>query len=72
MHATIFDTPRLRARRIGPEDVAVMHAVYGDADARRWVNVASHRVLLEAGMQRGTLRPNDDGPSCWSTSATEM
>ena len=24
-------------------------------------NVASYRVLLKAGMQLGTLRPNDDG-----------
>lgn len=37
MHKYIFDTPRLRARRIGPTDVDAMHAVYGDADAMRWV-----------------------------------
>ena len=33
----IFDTPRLRVRRIGSTDVDALHAVYGDADAMRWV-----------------------------------
>lgn len=36
-HEYIFDTPRLRARRIGSADVDALHAVYGDADAMRWV-----------------------------------
>lgn len=35
--AWLFDTPRLRVRRIGPDDRDAMLAVYGDADAMRWV-----------------------------------
>lgn len=37
MTTTLFETPRLFVRRIGPADVDAMHAVYGDADAMRWV-----------------------------------
>jgi ribosomal-protein-alanine N-acetyltransferase len=33
----LFETPRLRVRRLGPADVDAMHAVYGDAEAMRWV-----------------------------------
>lgn len=35
--AIIFETSRLAARRIGHADLAVMHGVYGDAEAMRWV-----------------------------------
>lgn len=35
--AWLFETPRLRARRIQPDDCDAMLAVYGDADAMRWV-----------------------------------
>jgi hypothetical protein len=37
MSDTIFDTARLRARRLQPGDLDAMSAVYGDADAMRWV-----------------------------------
>ena len=33
----LFDTPRLRVRRIEAGDGGAMLAVYGDADAMRWV-----------------------------------
>lgn len=33
----LFDTPRLRVRRIGPGDAQAMLAVYGDAEAMHWV-----------------------------------
>jgi ribosomal-protein-alanine N-acetyltransferase len=33
----LFETPRLRVRRLGPADADAMHAVYGDAEAMRWV-----------------------------------
>jgi [ribosomal protein S5]-alanine N-acetyltransferase len=35
--AAVFETPRLMARRIELADAAVMHKVYGDAEAMRWV-----------------------------------
>lgn len=34
----VFETDRLIARRIGPADALAMHAVYGDAEAMRWVD----------------------------------
>jgi ribosomal-protein-alanine N-acetyltransferase len=37
MKPLIFETARLRAHRIGPEDVDAMFGVYGDAQAMRWV-----------------------------------
>jgi [ribosomal protein S5]-alanine N-acetyltransferase len=33
----LLETERLGVRRIGPEDVDDLHAVYGDADGMRWV-----------------------------------
>jgi RimJ/RimL family protein N-acetyltransferase len=45
-----FDTPRLVVRRLGIRDVDAMHAVYGDADAMRWVGDGeplSHAVCGE-------------------------
>lgn len=33
----LFETERLLVRRVEPGDVDAMHAVYGDADAMRWV-----------------------------------
>src|SRR5258705_12851917 len=33
----LFTTPRLRIRRLGPADVDSMFAIYGDAQAMRWV-----------------------------------
>lgn len=35
--AWLFETPRLRIRRIQTGDAEAMFAVYGDADAMRWV-----------------------------------
>ena len=35
--SSIFETPRLIARRLQPDDLAPMFAVYSDADAMRWV-----------------------------------
>lgn len=37
MTRTIFETERLIARHLEPEDLAPMLEVYGDADAMRWV-----------------------------------
>ena len=37
MPRVIFETPRLLGRLITPEDVDELLAVYGDADAMRWV-----------------------------------
>ncbi|WP_374675345.1 GNAT family N-acetyltransferase [Ideonella sp.] len=34
---TVFETHRLRARRLVAADAEAMHRVYGDADAMRWV-----------------------------------
>jgi RimJ/RimL family protein N-acetyltransferase len=45
MREYIFDTARLRARRIEPADADAMHAVYGDADAMRWVGDGSPLAL---------------------------
>jgi RimJ/RimL family protein N-acetyltransferase len=36
-HTFMYSTERLLVRRIEPTDVDAMHAVYGDADAMRWV-----------------------------------
>jgi ribosomal-protein-alanine N-acetyltransferase len=41
MKPLIFETARLRARRIGPEDADAMFDVYGDAQAMRWVGAGS-------------------------------
>ncbi len=37
---SMFSTERLHVRHIEPADVDAMHAVYGDADAMRWVGDA--------------------------------
>jgi RimJ/RimL family protein N-acetyltransferase len=37
MTSFLFETPRLIARHLSDEDVDAMAAVYGDADAMRWV-----------------------------------
>ena len=37
MTEVIFESPRLLARRLQPEDRQAMLAVYGDAEAMRWV-----------------------------------
>ena len=42
----LFDTPRLRVRRIEPGDGVAMLAVYGDAEAMRWVG--DGRPLIRA------------------------
>ena len=34
----IFETPRLRCRRLVPEDLKALLEVYGDAQAMRWVD----------------------------------
>lgn len=34
---SLFDTPRLRVRRLSHDDLDALFAVYGDADAMRWV-----------------------------------
>ena len=34
----LFESARLVCRRIGPDDLDAMAAVYGDADAMRWVD----------------------------------
>jgi [ribosomal protein S5]-alanine N-acetyltransferase len=33
----LYDTPRLRVRALTADDVDALHAVYGDAEAMRWV-----------------------------------
>ena len=37
MPEVVFETPRLVARRLEPGDRGPMLAVYGDAEAMRWV-----------------------------------
>jgi RimJ/RimL family protein N-acetyltransferase len=37
----VFESERLRCRRLTSGDVNAMHAVYGDADAMRWVDDGS-------------------------------
>jgi len=37
MPPVIFQTPRLLARQLEPDDLPALVAVYGDADAMRWV-----------------------------------
>jgi RimJ/RimL family protein N-acetyltransferase len=37
MPPALFETPRLRVRQLGAADVDDLAAVYGDADAMRWV-----------------------------------
>lgn len=37
VHKLLFETERLLVRQIDADDVDAMHAVYGDADAMRWV-----------------------------------
>ena len=37
MTHALFETPRLRVRQLGPADTDALFAVYGDADAMRWV-----------------------------------
>ncbi len=37
MSIIVFETPRLRARLLGPGDADALLAVYGDADVVRWV-----------------------------------
>ena len=34
----LFETERVRVRRLGPADLEAMLAVYGDAEAMRWVD----------------------------------
>ena len=36
MTPTVFETPRIVARRIAPGDAAALHAIYGDAEVVRW------------------------------------
>lgn len=42
----LFETPRLHVRQLQPCDIDALHAVYGDADAMRWVG--NGRPLLRS------------------------
>lgn len=46
----LFDTPRLRIRRLSAQDLAALLDVYGDADAMRWVGDGN--ALTEADCAR--------------------
>jgi hypothetical protein len=39
----LYETPRLRVRTLTADDVDAQHAVYGDADAMRWVGEGESR-----------------------------
>ena len=44
----IFETPRLRCRRLVPEDLKALLEVYGDAHAMRWVDDGSPLTEADA------------------------
>ena len=62
MAALPIETERLRLRRLGPGDLAALHAIHSRADVARWLyweprTLEQVRALLEGHLER----PDDEG-----------